>query len=982
MARKGTGTSDPAPRAKRPRTIFVSYSHKDEAWKDRLLPHMKMLVQAGHELDIWHDRRIDAGMTWYPEITQAMENAAVAVCLISPDYLASGFCVKEEVPFLLKRRADDGMLFLPILVRPCQWKLFDWLKPIQMLPRDGKCVHVDFKDQEDVVFSEAAGVIHSHIHKRRPARVAPAPRPVAPAPQWPVLPSEFIDLTRLPETGAELFGRQEELRRLDEAWASGQTRVMACVASGGVGKSTLANYWLRERMTPDQFRGACRVFGWTFYSQGMHATATSADFFIHQALKFFGDPDPDAGSPWQKGERLAKLAEGALLVLDGMEPLQADFGADRGRVTDPALAGLLRAFTWADSGLCLITTREPLTELMHRETVQALDLDRLSPEAGRAVLRTGGVIGTDEELETLARQFGPHALAITLLASWLHEQPGHRPEAAATLPELSEVADSEMRPARRVLAGFEQLLGEGPEIEVLRILGLFERAAKGEELRALRKGRALPGLTEHVGTRATRKWSRALERLRALRLVARQSRHQPDVVDTHPIVREHFGAQVRMRFPAAWKEGHNRLYEHLKQAPPEYPDTLEEMMPLFAAVAHGCLAGRHQEACDEVYKRRIQRGNEYFNAHKLGAIGAELGALSGFFENLWDKPEPSLKEADQAWLLNEAGSDLRALGRPAEAVQPFQAGLKIRLRREEWVNAAIFAGNLSELSLTLGAVGEAERYARQSVDLADRSGDAFWRMGTRTTLADALHQAGRLEDADAAFREAEAMQKEMQPQYPLLYSLQGYEYCDLLLTRAGFGLWLMPGKNRVKEGESESAIEMCRDVQKRGEKMFEWRSPGDPLLDIALDHLSLGRALLLEHVLNPDACSLDPAVEHLDAAVDGLRESGNQDDVPRGLLARAALRRVGGDASGAARDLAEAQELADRSGMKLFQVDGLIEQAGQLIADCRLRIGRTRPASAWRRRRHSSNRPATTAVTRKSSIWSTSWVEPMPQAPL
>ena len=797
MARKGTGTSDPAPRAKRPRTIFVSYSHKDEAWKDRLLPHMKMLVQAGHELDIWHDRRIDAGMTWYPEITQAMENAAVAVCLISPDYLASGFCVKEEVPFLLKRRADDGMLFLPILVRPCQWKLFDWLKPIQMLPRDGKCVHVDFKDQEDVVFSEAAGVIHSHIHKRRPARVAPAPRPVAPAPQWPVLPSEFIDLTRLPETGAELFGRQEELRRLDEAWASGQTRVMACVASGGVGKSTLANYWLRERMTPDQFRGACRVFGWTFYSQGTHATATSADFFIHQALKFFGDPDPDAGSPWQKGERLAKLAEGALLVLDGMEPLQADFGADRGRVTDPALAGLLRAFTWADSGLCLITTREPLTELMHRETVQALDLDRLSPEAGRAVLRTGGVIGTDEELETLARQFGPHALAITLLASWLHEQPGHRPEAAASLQELSEVADSELRPARRVLAGFEQLLGEGPEIEVLRILGLFERAAKGDELRALRKGHALPGLTGHIGARATQKWSRALERLRELRLVARKSTHQPDVVDTHPIVREHFGEQVRTRFSAAWKEGHNRLYEHLKQAAPELPDTLEEMMPLFAAVAHGCQAGRHKEAYHRIYRRRIRRENEYYHTKKLGAFGADLALLAGFFARAWEDLVPSLTGESRPIVLNTAAQDLRALGRPAEAVVPMRASLDACERGKEWAFAACVAGNLSELVLTLGAVGEAQRYARQGVDLADLSGDAFERIKQRAKLANVLHQAGQLDEGEAAFGEAEAMQKEMQPQYPLLYSLQGYEYCDLLLTRAGFGLWLMPGKNRV-----------------------------------------------------------------------------------------------------------------------------------------------------------------------------------------
>ena len=74
----------------------------------------------------------------------------------------------------------------------------------------------------------------------------------------------------------------------------------------------------------------------------------------------------------------------------------------------------------------------------------------------------------------------------------------------------------------------------------------------------------------------------------------------------------------------------------------------------------------------------------------------------------------------------------------------------------------------------------AVRYAAQSVELADRSGDAF-ADGCRTTLADALHQAGDVEKADAAFREAEAMQAERQPEFPLLYSLPGYWYCDLLL---------------------------------------------------------------------------------------------------------------------------------------------------------------------------------------------------------
>ena len=125
-------------------TVFISYSQKDEEWKDRLRPHLGVLEQVGH-ITIWDDRRIDAGATWYDEIRQAMERAAVAVCLISADYLASNFCVKEEIPYLLERRARNGMTLIPVLVRPCLWKAVPWLKPIQMLPRDGKCVSRDFK---------------------------------------------------------------------------------------------------------------------------------------------------------------------------------------------------------------------------------------------------------------------------------------------------------------------------------------------------------------------------------------------------------------------------------------------------------------------------------------------------------------------------------------------------------------------------------------------------------------------------------------------------------------------------------------------------------------------------------------------------------------------------------------------------------------------------------------------------------------------
>src|SRR5207249_1302707 len=109
------------------------------------------------------------------------------------------------------------------------------------------------------------------------------------------------------------------------------------------------------------------------------------------------------------------------------------------------------------------------------------------------------------------------------------------------------------------------------------------------------------------------------------------------------------------------------------------PDTLEGLQPLYQAVVHGCLAGRHQEACDEVYIDRINRGTEsggFYSTKQLGAVGADLAAVAAFFDEPWDRVSPNLTEAARAWLLSVAAFDLRALGRLAEALQPMRASLE------------------------------------------------------------------------------------------------------------------------------------------------------------------------------------------------------------------------------------------------------------------------------------------------------------------
>ena len=75
---------------------------------------------------------------------------------------------------------------------------------------------------------------------------------------------EKISVARLPVTGGDVFGREEDIAFLDTAWANQNVNVVTIVAWAGVGKSTLVNHWLR-RMAAEHYRSAELVFGWSFY---------------------------------------------------------------------------------------------------------------------------------------------------------------------------------------------------------------------------------------------------------------------------------------------------------------------------------------------------------------------------------------------------------------------------------------------------------------------------------------------------------------------------------------------------------------------------------------------------------------------------------------------------------------------------------------------------------------------------------------------
>lgn len=278
-------------------------------------------------------------------------------------------------------------------------------------------------------------------------------------------------------------------------------------------------------------------------------------------------------------------------------------------------------------------------------------------------------------------------------------------------------------------------------------------------------------------------------------------------------------------------------------------------------------------------------------------------------------------------LLGNAAFRLSALGRLPESLEPLRESLVRIAKLKDWQQAAIAASNLSDLELTLGEVAGAVGYAEQSVTYADGSAVADWQnfITTRATQANALHQAGRGAEAGTRFREAEQIQQEMQPAYPLLYSAAGFRYCNLLLAAPERAAWRAALKRSAISDQRSALVGRCQEVTTRAAQTLEWATAQDWLLDTALDHLTLGRAALYAAILeNSDLRLLTFNLSHIDAAVSGLRRAGTQYMIPFGLLSRAWLRFLEGALIGpdsAQADLDEAWEIAERGPMRLHMAD-------------------------------------------------------------
>ena len=158
--------------------VFVSYSHQDAEYLkyDSLLGFLKGLEKDG--VEFWDDRRIRPGELWDEVIKTNLEEARIALVLVSQFFLDSAYCQNVEIEHCLARKTH----LFPIILSPCDWQRHDWLSRRQFLPGSNQTVEEHYTEPgpRKRLFLEIREGLRERVELVRKQEPPPPRPPVSP----------------------------------------------------------------------------------------------------------------------------------------------------------------------------------------------------------------------------------------------------------------------------------------------------------------------------------------------------------------------------------------------------------------------------------------------------------------------------------------------------------------------------------------------------------------------------------------------------------------------------------------------------------------------------------------------------------------------------------------------------------------------------------------------------------------------------------
>jgi tetratricopeptide (TPR) repeat protein len=546
-------------------------------------------------------------------------------------------------------------------------------------------------------------------------------------------------------------GQEAKLETITEWYNNPEVRIGALIGWGGVGKSALVRKWYDEldsnNIKPDG------IFWWGFYRNAY------LEQFLNALLRFVsqGRIEPETiKSTWEKTDRIKEsIHQGAyLIILDGLEQMQKSASGDEfGTMIHRECTELLHYFADVPKGLCLITARYPVKDLdeWHERSYKNLPLIDLSVPDSLLMLRRRGVKGSEEDMTEVITRYKGHALSLTSVAGYLNRYYDgdikQAPDVKFVLSDRERFKD-----VNKLLRKYAEKMSDSERI-FLYIFSLFRTEVTENDFAIVFRHKV-------KGT----EFNKVLVRMHELdfrdlisglvdwRLISYDKTKK--TYTTHPLIKGYFESTFDEKIK---KLCHKHIYQYFGLYAPEWPETLDEMQPLFEQVYHGCAAGLY----DDAWETNLSLARTFFPEGDL----SRLPLVS--------------KKIVQSWLLNEAGLALLNLGRPKDAVELLVKKTNMEIGDKDWIDTTTGYVNLAELHFRIGDLERALSYAEKARDAAKKT-TSDRMIIPKVVFAWILHLMGKSEAAGKEFREADVLQ--IKNYGYRLYKLLGVQFADFLIS--------------------------------------------------------------------------------------------------------------------------------------------------------------------------------------------------------
>lgn len=729
------------------RDVFISYSHKDEEWADKVL--RQHLDNAGLKVCIDY-RDFEAGKMALLNMQDAAKQSKHVVLVLTRNWLSSEWSLFEALVGGTKDPAGLQTKLVPLLCEAGIEKAINDFIAMR--------TWVDFtrKDREQIAWKQLFTALGN---------------PNA------LIPSVPISTTNLPtshDTSSwylaypypmlpNFTGRVAEQAFLTEWLESDKIHSLYIIhALGGFGKSALVWHWLSHNIDPIRWP---KVVWWSFYEGD-----ASFENFLKETLKYL-KVDPQQISPRQQAESLSNLLHrpGILLILDGFERVLRAYGnmgaAYQGDDIEkietardcisPYAEIFLKAvcaFSEFLPSKVLMTTRLiPRAVERHGQFLQGcLEKELLAIEKDDAVdlFRASGIRGIQTDIEAACVHYGFHPLSLRLLAGLIsndRQNPGD-----ITVTKKLDITEDIKQNKHHVLEqayntltlSQQKLLGNiacfrtAIDYESLHQITAVETSYSnrssvnmpeavstiGETLRSMihfLRGR-WPGTRNRVEQTKTSLFNVTIDNdLKSLE--SRGLLHwdrQSNKYDLHPIVRRYAYERMTQNDRTTI---HTKLRNYFAAVDlPTRVKTLDDLYDVIELYHHTVRAGEFDKAL-MLYRDRLADQIYY----QFGAYETEIELLRSLFPNNEDKPLRIHDQKAQIWILNALGTSYSLNGQPHRAIQVMSLANNMDQETDHKSGVVIGLANLAQDQLSIGAFRQAYTNLKQEIKLSDEIKDYY-----------------------------------------------------------------------------------------------------------------------------------------------------------------------------------------------------------------------------------------------------------------